>query len=276
MSTEAIVPDTKPCDYPHAITPHIWWVGCSAWGSVPQLSSPYDCNIYLLKGDKFDVLVDCGGGPTKKLEENIRFAGSSPSRIREIWLTHVHCDHFVGAGLWAKRHPATICRISKISIDFLQKKNYRILGHWHPPRPANFHVPEHLLPLDGKSTLSCPPWKFTVEETPGHAPDCLVFRGKVDGQRAIFSGDTVLGDQEFNGMKKGLFGWLDGYWLSDVRHLHGSLTSLAKKPTDLIMPGHGRPHAGKAAAASLKNCVGRITRLMASPDFANIGPFYMK
>jgi len=37
----------------------IWWVGRGLWGDLPPLTGR-DCNIYLIRGDKFDVLVDVG------------------------------------------------------------------------------------------------------------------------------------------------------------------------------------------------------------------------
>ena len=276
MTTSLKHPDTKAHNRPHAITPSIWWIGRSGWGGLPELTYPWDCNIYLLKGDKFDVLIDCGGGAIDKLEKNIRTAGSSPSRIREIWLTHMHGDHFLGAGQWAKKYPQTICRISRISIDYFRKKNYRLIDGARPLSPGTLHVPRRLMPLQAGSVLKCAPFEFSVEETPGHVPDALSFRGKVDGSRTLVSGDTVIGDQFFGVKQKGVVGWIDGAWLSSVRDVHKSLVKLAakSKSTDLILPGHGRPQAGKAAASSLKNCVGRIERLMANPDFFNIGPYY--
>jgi glyoxylase-like metal-dependent hydrolase (beta-lactamase superfamily II) len=270
-------PDTNAYAHPHAITPAIWWVGRSGWGGLPALSNPGDCNVYLLKGDRFDVLIDGGGGPSlSQLQANIRLAGSKPSRIREIWLTHAHSDHFIGAGLWAKRYPQTICRISRVSIGLFRQKNYRFLGSFFPPRPANFHLPKRLLPLQEGSVLRCPPFVFKVEETPGHVPDCLVFRGKMDGRNVIFSGDTVIGDQDFagHGQIKGMVGWVDGYWLSHMRDFRKSVARLNRESADLILPGHGNPQAGKAARQALKNCLGRLDRLIASPDVFNLGPYF--
>lgn len=271
--------DTKGHDRPSAITPSIWWVGRSGWGGIPELTHPTDCNIYLLKGKNFDVLIDAGGNPSvAKLEANIRAVGSSPSRIREIWLTHSHGDHFLGAGVWAKKYPKTICRLPKLGIERFLKQDYRLIGSFHPPKPAHFHLPKNLLPLKEGSVLRCGTVKLTVEETPGHTPDCLVFRGKVDGIKVLIGSDTIIGDQPDSrargGVLKGVVGWIDGYWSSNIPQFQKTVAKLAKKPVDLILPGHGVPHSGKAAASSLKNCAARLDRMVANLDMFNMGPYF--
>ena len=118
--------DTAAHETPNAITDSIWWVGRSGWGGLPALTHATDCNIYLLKGESFDVLIDAGGNASvRKLERNVRLAGSDPDRVGEIWCTHSHLDHFVGAGHWIARHPRTRCRISHVAARFLRNGDER-------------------------------------------------------------------------------------------------------------------------------------------------------
>lgn len=267
-------PNVVPAAGPSAITPSLWWVGRSVWGGLPQISGGADGNIFLLKGDRYDVLLDAGLGPSlAPLKRNIRLAGSSPERIREIWITHSHGDHFLGAILWAAKYPRIICRLSKVGLDMLRHKDYRLV-HGSPllKSPKALKI---LRPLEEGSLLHCPPFELKVEATPGHVPDGLCFRGQVDGLEVLVSGDTVIGDQPIGGLQKGMLGWIDGgYCLSDVRVYRRTMLRLAATKPDLILPGHGLPQAGPAARRSLKNCLRRLERLMAMPEFLNLGPYF--
>jgi glyoxylase-like metal-dependent hydrolase (beta-lactamase superfamily II) len=264
-------PDVREHPGPSAITPSIWWVGRGSWGVLPILTRDGDCNIFLLKGEEFDVLIDTGfGAALGSLERNIRRAGSEPGRVREIWLTHSHLDHFVGAGRWTARYPETVCRISHLSIQFLEQRNYRLIGSFHPARPRGFRLPRRLEPLREGDRLRCPPFEFGVEELPGHVPDHLGFRGEVDGLQVLFSGDAAIGDQ--NNIP-GMIGWIDGYWLSSLPVYEKTLERLEANPPDLLLPGHGRPHSGASVRRSLRNCLRRVQRLLASPDVQHLGPY---
>lgn len=265
-------PDTRDYPHPSPITPAIWWVGRGEWGALPVLTREGDCNIYLLRGRDFDVLIDSGSTTAlAPLERNIRRAGSDPSRIGEIWMTHSHYDHFVGAGRWVARHEQTVCRISHLAIEFLQRRNYQLVGSFFPAPPRGFRVPARLSALRAGDVLHCPPYAFAVEELPGHVPDHLGFRGAVAGIEVLFSGDAAIGDQ--NGVP-GVIGWIDGYWLSNLNHYRRTLERLAAAPPDLLLPGHGRPHFGASAKRSLKHCLRRVERILASPDCANLGPYF--
>lgn len=257
---------------PSAILPSLWWVGRGRWGGLPALTKDGDCNIFLLKGKAFDVLVDCGcSGPVSGLEDNIRRAGSDPSRVREIWMTHSHYDHFAGADWWTRRHPRTVCRLSHIAADFLARKNYQLLGVFHPVPPADFKAPQRLRTFRDGDRLHCSPVSLTVEERPGHTPDAVCFRGVIDGVKALFTGDVAFGDQHG---AKGRLGWIDGYWLSNIPAYRETLAQLAKRPPDLLLPGHGLPHAGASAKRSLANCLRRIEALVSSEHVAFMGPFW--
>ncbi len=268
-------PNVSAADGPSAITPSLWWVGRSAWGGLPPLTPSFDGNIFLLKGDRYDVLIDAGGGPSiKDLQHNIRLAGSTPERIREIWITHCHCDHFLGAGPWAAKYPRTICCLSKVGLTLLRRKDYRLTGLYLGP--GALKLPKKLQPLEDGSVLRCPPFELRVEATPGHVPDGLCFRGQVDGLELLVTGDTVIGDQHIpgTGLQKGMIGWICGSWMSNMRSYRQSLARLAATRPDLLLPGHGLPQAGPAARSSLKNALRRVERLMAFPDFLNLGPYY--
>src|SRR5690349_7427975 len=114
------LPDGADYPRPNAITGSLWWLGRGDWGCLAPLTAPGDCNIYLLKGADYDVLIDSGGPKSlRHLEKNVRASGSHPERIREIWLTHSHLDHFLGAAPWVARYPSTVCRLSHVGLERL-------------------------------------------------------------------------------------------------------------------------------------------------------------
>lgn len=268
--TTSSYPETQAYPHPSAILQSIWWVGRGGWGALPILTADPDCNIYLLHGQDFDVLIDCGmGTDLTRLEQHILAAGSTPRRIHELWCTHSHYDHFMRAVHWVTRYPHVICRIAATAITFLQQGNYRLVSHTVADQLVAVPVPAQLVPLQHGMSLTCPPWTFQAVGLPGHVPDQIGFRGLVDGLDVLFSGDAALGDQ--NGIP-GMIGWLDGLWLSDLGAYRRTLASLAAHPPALLLPGHGRPHAGVDAAHSLQHCQERIERFAAFPDLAYMMP----
>ncbi|MFB3892200.1 MAG: MBL fold metallo-hydrolase [Phycisphaerae bacterium] len=250
------------------IAPSIWWVGRGGWGDLPALTEQ-DCNVFLVRGDEFDVLVDIGAAPSLwQLERNIRAAGSEPARIGEIWITHSHFDHFGNAAKWVKRHPRTVVRLSAVGVDFLKRRDLRLTGTRMYPA-YKFLAPRRLKGVKAGDVLRCPPFKFSVVELPGHTPDCVGFRGDVSGLDVMFTGDAIVGDQA---TVRGGVGWLDGLWLSDVKEYERMLMREAKHPPGLILPGHGVPSYGPAVGRSIRNCLWRIRKLLAIPALGSMLP----
>ncbi len=220
-----------------AITDSIWWVGRDAWGGLPALTAG-GCNVFLIKGDRFDVLIDAGDGcPIRQLAENIRRAGSQPSRVREIWMTHSHWDHLGNAAAWQRKHPHVVVRLSVQGVRYLKKRDFRLVGTPFDPSIA-FEPPLRMRPLHDGHVVTCPPFEFRATRLPGHTPDCVGFRGNVDGLDAMFTGDAIIGDQ---GPVRGVIGWLDGLWQSDVPTYERTIQALLQNPPQLILPGHGVP-----------------------------------
>jgi glyoxylase-like metal-dependent hydrolase (beta-lactamase superfamily II) len=256
---------------PTQVVEGLWWVGRGPWGMLPALTSVGDANIWLIRGEKFDVLVDVGGGPSlAPLEGRIRQAGGDPRRVREIWLTHSHYDHTCNAARWLAKYPRARCVMSATAAEFFRRRDLRLTGMAMFPG-LKYQIPRRLSAVRTGNVLECPPYRFRAVELPGHTPDCVGFRGLIAGVDAMFTGDAIIGDQ---GAVRGSIGWLDGLWLSDVRVYQRTLQKVAGDPPGLILPGHGVPHYGPAAKRSLRNCVRRIGKLLAIPNLPSMMPLF--
>lgn len=258
--------DVTPHPEPSRITPSIWWIGRGNWGGLPALTG-VDCNVYLLRGDKFDVLVDPGWCSDLRLyEKNIRALGGDPARIGGIWLTHLHWDHSRNVQRWQRRRPGLACRLSDVGAAFLRRGDWRLVGAAMDPS-HKYQPPVRFIGVKPGATVRCDPWEFRAVPLPGHTPDCMGFRGRVDGLDVMFTGDAIIGDQ---GEVRGNVGWLDGLWLSDVNAYEQTLKTQVKRPPGLMLPGHGAGHAGASVGRSMRNCLWRIRKLMAIPHLGSM------
>lgn len=252
------------------VTASIWWVGRNTWGDLPPLTDA-GCNVFLIRGGRFDVLVDAGDGcPIRQLEDNVRRTGGNPQRVREIWLTHSHWDHLGNAVAWQRKYPHVKIRLAAEGVRYLRRADYRLVGALLNPS-APFEPPGHVRPLRDGQVLRCPPLEFQAVSLPGHTPDCMGFRGRADGLDVMFTGDAIIGDQ---GPARGVIGWLDGLWQSDIRVYEKTVLGVLGHPPDLLLPGHGVPSYAAGARRSLRNCLWRIRKILAIPHGGTTLPFF--
>lgn len=256
-------------DGPSAITPSIVWVGGGGWGQLRALTTAGDGNIYLLRGRGFDVLIDAGAGSVLPLERNLRQLGDDPRRVREVWLTHLHSDHSGGAAVWQRRHGSAV-RLSARGAGCLRRGDLRLVGGLLAGARPTWTTPAKFLPLRPGQRLRCPPHELTAVPLPGHTPDCVGFRGRIDGLDVLFSGDAIIGDQP---PALGVVGWLDGLWQSSVSTYVQTLRAVLAEPPELLLPGHGVGQAGPAVRRSLKNCLARLAKVQAIPHAHTMFPF---
>ncbi|WJH32854.1 MBL fold metallo-hydrolase [Paenibacillus sp. CC-CFT747] len=74
-----------------------------------RISSPFDCNVFLLDGGGEYAMIDAGAGINPgAIEANLIADGIPPEKIRALILTHAHADHAGGAAYWKKRWGAEI------------------------------------------------------------------------------------------------------------------------------------------------------------------------
>jgi glyoxylase-like metal-dependent hydrolase (beta-lactamase superfamily II) len=132
--------------------------------------------------------------------------------FRDILITHGHHDHVEGAARLAE-----------------------LLGGT-PVRAAG---PEHGEPFDPSGRLDGNGLEIQVLKTPGHTADSVCFLVECEGERVMFTGDTILGRGTT------VVAAPDG----DLGAYLRSLDLLTAYPKVLMLPGHGPARTDTAALA---------------------------
>jgi glyoxylase-like metal-dependent hydrolase (beta-lactamase superfamily II) len=229
---------------PVAIVPGIWRVGGGSWGGVTRcISSEGDANVYLLELDGARVLVDAGtlDGSTA-VEENVRAAGSDPSALTDVLLTHSHWDHTGAVARW-QRVAGARTHLSAVGAEFLARGDHRLVGYQlHGPRYAfePFHV-DHALADGERFRLGSV--DLTASAVPGHSPDSTLCTFAHGGERIAIGGDVVFGPRSGTTF---VLGQLCSLWLSDLDAYVRSLRRMDELTIDCLLPGHGDPILGRA------------------------------
>jgi glyoxylase-like metal-dependent hydrolase (beta-lactamase superfamily II) len=224
-------------------------------------------NCFLLPdGDQVDM-VDCGMSSQESfglIAAALRELAGPRARLRRLLVTHIHPDHYGGAGEMTQRYGADLylhrlevpmVHPRYLEIEQLVEEVGRYLQmHGVPDAEADFlknasrgfrQFVKPALPvlqLDGTEVLELGRRRLRVEWTPGHSPGhvCLF-----DAQsRVLYAGDQLLPSASPNiGLHpQSTPNPLDDY-LAGLRRLVGLAPSL-------VLPAHGRPFrdaAGRAA-----------------------------
>jgi glyoxylase-like metal-dependent hydrolase (beta-lactamase superfamily II) len=155
-------------------------------------------NTWLLRapGSPDRLVVDPGSEDVEHLD---RLAAVGP--VAAILITHHHPDHVGGAPGLAERVGA-------------------------PVRAFDAALCQDADPLTDGEVVAVAGLALTVRHTPGHTDDSVCLEVENDGQRAVLTGDTVLG----RGTTV----------ISELGDYLGSLRALAgMAPDTAVLPGHG-------------------------------------
>jgi glyoxylase-like metal-dependent hydrolase (beta-lactamase superfamily II) len=235
------------------VRPGLWTLRLPvAWSDITHV------NAYLLERDDGGVtLVDCGSAGHDScwdaLVTAIGRAGHDVTDVRELVVTHAHSDHFGVArqlvdetGCTLSMHPAHEAFTDGMyQPDRIQAARRR--------RALREGVPEDLVdglyatvreevegcqapiprfrPLHEGSTFETAHGTWVAIETPGHAPNHLVFHQPE--ARVLLVADLV---------SRVFSPWFDyGYTEDTVTEFSASLTRAAQLDVVVALPGHGRP-----------------------------------
>jgi glyoxylase-like metal-dependent hydrolase (beta-lactamase superfamily II) len=160
------------------------------------ITTPY-AYLYVEAG-KHKILVDMGAGnlapTTGRLLESMHGAGLIPEEIGAVFITHAHPDHVGGALNNAGEPIFTNANyfICKVEWDFWFSEEAMVRpGEWF----TNY-ARQKLAPLKDKMVLL--EWEeeilpgVSVLFAPGHTPGHMVVSFASEGERLLYTGDTVL------------------------------------------------------------------------------------
>lgn len=222
-----------------------------AWSDITHVNS-----VLLERPDGGVTLVDCGsaGAPScwEALVTAIGRAGHDLSDVRELVVTHAHSDHFGVArqlveetGCTMRMHPA-----HEAFTDGMREPD-RIRAA-RRRRSLREGVPEEIVhlyedvgeetegaqaplpsfePLREGDTFETVHGEWRTIETPGHAPNHLVFHQPES--RLLLVADLI---------SRTFAPWFDyGYTEDTVAEFAASLARVAVLDVEVSLPGHGRP-----------------------------------
>jgi glyoxylase-like metal-dependent hydrolase (beta-lactamase superfamily II) len=165
------------------------------------LTSQFDCNVFVIRGDRQNVLVDAGCGlSVNDIVTRIADAGIEPTSIGSIMLTHSHADHAAGAAALSELLGAEVVAPAK-SADALHRGDTRNSAFEKAQAtggyPANMEYPKTKVARavsDGE-TIDLGGARLEAVLTRGHSYDHTVYiLHELDGRRLLFGGDLLLAD----------------------------------------------------------------------------------
>jgi glyoxylase-like metal-dependent hydrolase (beta-lactamase superfamily II) len=214
-------------------------------------------NVYVLETDVGLALIDGGWrreSTHEELDTALSHIGRRPSEIHDIYVTHVHRDHYTFAVELRRRYGSRVHlgRAEQPGIDAIAELNSNVpessilqlrragapdigaaaysAAMAEPFEPSDWDAPDAWL-TDGPVTV--PGRNLVATHTPGHTKGHMVFH---DGDLGIsFTGDHVLPTITPS------IGFELGEWDLPLARYLSSLTLMLDDADRSMMPSHGDP-----------------------------------
>ena len=188
---------------------------------------PIQNNVFFLIDEetKDCVIVD----PSFYTEKQLKYIEENQLNLKQIWVTHGHYDHFIGAPTLSKAiQPQPLFAMNQVSYDYASSQDLQ-----HRYGTGIEKLPELDLPVNQGDLLSISSDSLEkiieVREVPGHCPGSVIFYC----QKGNFA---IVGDAIFRGSigRTDLEGGDEALLLRSIRE-----QILTLPPETVLFPGHG-------------------------------------
>jgi metallo-beta-lactamase class B len=191
---------------------------------------------YALKTAHSIAVID-PGLRLSMLEASFNYLGLDLKDVRIILVTHRHADHWFAARDLAQKSGATIFAHAN-EVPFLtQAAELEQYYSVYPTAITEVPILEAVSPLQDEQTIRLGPFEITAIATPGHTTGSVCYQTVVNGNKVLFTGDTVLTlhPNAFSGDYMTRIGPALGGNINDYL---ASLRKLRELDIDVVLPGH--------------------------------------
>lgn len=194
-------------------------------------------NAYVIETSAGLILIDTGihpdaGHVLRQLDE----LKLSPDAVRMVLLTHVHADHVMGAQYFKRRTGAVIHAGAGDAPVLAAGQDKDAFFSQYTMSGVQLHPTEIDVELAGGETIRLGDTELTALATPGHTPGSICYLLERDGQRMLFTGDTI------STLTAELGTYIARHpprFRGDINTYAETFRQLLKLPApDLVFPGH--------------------------------------
>jgi glyoxylase-like metal-dependent hydrolase (beta-lactamase superfamily II) len=157
------------------------------------LSSPYDCDVYLIEGKGGYVIIDCGAGlAPERIQQNLAESGHEGWDCATILLTHGHADHSGGA-FWFWKHTGAPIYALDETVGFVGRGEVEGISLLKAIRTEDYRFktcPVQVAP--GEQTVEIAGLSFLPIPTAGHTVGHCAWQVKLGEKTCLFSGDCIF------------------------------------------------------------------------------------
>ena len=186
--------------------------------------SGYSCNVFLLKGENKNILIDVGVPENyEPLKDVLEQLGIGCENIHLVLLTHEHIDHI---GCASKFPQSTIIAAHSHAANKISLRDeFVIMSKGFNTKLKPLHIDLH---LDHGSVIDIGGMVLRAIYTPGHCSGSMCFYER--NNKILFTGDTLFAGGTIGGI----------FASGNVSDYVASLELLREFNISHIYPGHGR------------------------------------
>ena len=191
---------------------------------------PLQSNMYLITGDAGIFVVDPSVSPQRTEEfSGISGLANGGAEVRAVLLTHGHHDHIKFVSEWQEAYPGAEFFFSSNDSELIGN-GYMNCSYMEGQQIKYDFRYTDIAGMNGDPVFSDKDITVKVLETPGHTMGSVCYLFDIDGEKNLFTGDTVF---------RGSVGRTDMPGGSS-RDIMESVRRISKLDPHLdIFPGHG-------------------------------------